>query len=180
MRQSRWMTIKRLCLLAATTSLIYAAPASSGEADRIVYRVRTIGIVCAGICPHFELSVGRDGSVVERFLGITDERTVEGTRERRAFHVSRRRADVFFAALASLRPSGRRRFDKPCDAQYATNDSVVHGLSEYEIRWQGGGSPGYMEACFDDAPIRAAIERALRVIGIDPSTGKRATSRGRR
>ena len=149
-----------LIALVAIFAAPWAAARSASDRDVIVYLTRPVAVICSGVCPHFELAVRRDGVVVERFLGVTDEQTAEGTRRLRRFRVSRAEAAAFFADLAPLRPKEHRQFGQPCDAG-ADPREVQHGLSEYEIRWRGGGAPAYLEACARDAPVRRAVGRAL-------------------
>lgn len=161
-------------------ALVGGAPVQAGAPlprGEISFRARTIGVVCTGVCPHFELTVGRDGSVTERWFGAVDKRNEEeGTLELKRFRISRAEAAGFFAALAPLRPVGHRRFGQPCDAKYPADSGVRRGLSEYEIRWRGRGAADYLEACFSDAPVRRATSLALLQLRIAPSDGSRLSA----
>ncbi len=156
----------------AIAALLCVAPANArGDgrppAEEIVFRVRTISVVCTGMCPYFGLAVRRDGQVEERWYGIVNESDGEVIVKRWSFRVSRSAAAAFFTTFAPFRPAGQRQFGAPCDTKFRDDPGVRHGLSEYEIRWQGGGAPGNLEACFDDVPVRRAVDRALLLLRLD-------------
>ena len=82
-------------------------------------------------------------------------------------HVSMLDAATFRRELDSIRPEGTRQFAKPCSPQSKPGSDD----SEYELDWRGGGRADRLLACFNDKPVRRAINRALLVLRVDPDSG---------
>jgi hypothetical protein len=164
--------------IALATLLSFVTPSTGNDQrEQIVFHVRPIGIVCAGICPWFELTVSRRGTVVARYFRVADQtQNDEAVSKTRRFRVNPEEAEKFFAYLAPLRPSGMRQFGRRCNASPAPDDPTInHGVNELQIRWNGTNTSVRLNACMADGPVREASERALIAISVDPHSGARLT-----
>lgn len=151
----------------SVVALILAPTAASGAgpAEEIVYRVRINGLVCAGICPNFELRVRPDGQVRERMFRY------DGVVRERIFTVSARAARDFRRELEPVRPGASRQFGAACDAK-APEGSAIPGISNYVVTWPGV----QLRACFGDMPVMRATSLALLQLRIRPSDGARISA----
>jgi hypothetical protein len=166
MRQSRTMRFQRAMLAPLLMAIL---PAASAAPERITFIIRHVGVVCTGICPHFAVTVSKDGSVIERTFRVYDKEDGPA-RSTRRFHISPAAVDVFFNELAPYRtvsniPAGG------CYPELEADD-VIPGLSPYEIRGERGDRVDLLSACGNDE-FRWATQRALVAISIDPYSGER-------
>lgn len=162
--------------IAVAFAMAVAAPAA-GKArdDVIVARMRHPYAFCAGSCPHFEMKVAPDGSVVSH----DPDGDPDGTTYR--YRVSTRQLERFRHRLARLRPRGLRQMDKRCE-QATLSDGSADPLSDprpddVEVRWIGPRSEARVTSCVDThRRTRRSIERAVRGLGAELLTGNRADS----
>jgi hypothetical protein len=154
-----------------TFALAACATAGDSAPDQpsVFIRFRSPYAICSGVCPHFETEVRPDGVVSTRQL-------FDGEATR--FQAEPAKLERFRKMLDELRPAGTRAIDLRCE-QARLPDGSPDRLSDpkpddTEVRWSGAGEAGRLTACGDNQPIREAVGDALRSLGADPNSGKKA------
>jgi hypothetical protein len=149
-------------LLAADPVFARASP------ETIVVRLRFSGIICAGYCPSVEVWASPSGQVASRGLlpgsGAYWWRT------------SRKNLEAFRRILATVRPADDQILDESCRPGDPYDEPRPDDLAVY---WINGDSNVSLTGCPDaHMPIRDAVERALRALGVDLISGnKESTNR---
>jgi hypothetical protein len=154
--------------VACAVVLATAAPAASApQGDEVIFvRLRHNYAVCAGFCPHFDMTVSPDGRVVSRAPPGTPRTAVY------RYRVSTRKLANFRHILRPLRPRGVRRLDTVC-AQAKLPDGSADALSDprpddVTVRWISKRSEASLTSCGYTHPrIRRVIERAVLALGAE-------------
>ena len=163
--------------LACAVVLTASVPAASEQpADEvIIVRLRHPYAICAGFCPHFEITVSSTGSVISQ--------APEGTLVQHIYRyqVSRRQVAAFRRILSTVRPRGVRQLDKTC-TQATKPDGSADTLDDPRpddvmVRWIGRRSEARLTSCSYTHPrTRRVVERAVRALGAELSQGNRQGS----
>lgn len=144
--------------------MAHARPAA---AETILIRFRFPFIVCLGVCPNFEIRVSPGGEVITRKL--FPHRTYR-------FRAKPAKLSAFRRALSAVRPTGEKRLDAECETKQpdGTPDPLADNPrpDDFEVRWTGGRSDARLTGCASTHwPTHAAVQNALRVLGVDPIFG---------
>ncbi|MFA6117149.1 MAG: hypothetical protein WC729_24335 [Sphingomonas sp.] len=170
------MRLWAVALIVSLVALLLAPSEAARPPDTIIIRIRSINMVCLGLCPDFSVSIAPNGVVTQRNFELGSDHVI-GT-ERYRLSVSER-TDLT-RRLDKLRPIGDRQFGRACDAypmRGADNKRIsgrlLRGASHYDIQWRGSAAPSRLRACFEDERVRHAVFAALAVVRINPISGRR-------
>jgi hypothetical protein len=161
-------------ILCLTATLALAACVTAGEfaaSDQasVFIRFRSPYAICSGVCPHFETDVSPSGVVTthQLFDGETTQFQAEPAKHGR-----------FLRMLDGLRPNGTREAEASCVRATGPdgNPDPLHNPrpDDIEVRWSGEGVPARLTACANNHPISETVRDALRSLGADPNSGRKA------
>jgi hypothetical protein len=134
--------------------LAVAVMASSANASRHPpvaiekVRVTVTPLLCAGLCPGFDLAVSSDGRLRRHVMS--------SRRAIRRSQISARQYAAFRQALGLIRPASVGLL--PCPKTAAR---------QYELEWSGRASAGHMRVCSNDSRAVEATMRALLALHVD-------------
>jgi hypothetical protein len=146
----------RTRILAAILALgLLPGAASPPQRETITVFMHWDDSPCAGQCPDSVLTVSS--------LGTAEYRThFRGSAPWRSFHYAITPAEftAFRQVMQGIRPVGEVRTKAPC------RDRFNFPQPSYEARWDGGGAPSRLVACYDSEAFRAAYLGGHRVLRI--------------
>ncbi|MES2043131.1 MAG: hypothetical protein V4475_04600 [Pseudomonadota bacterium] len=143
--------MKRLILaIAVLTTNVDASRHQPAAIEKVAVTVKPL--LCAGLCPAFDLVVSEDGHL---------ERHVESLgRPVRRSRISAQQYSAFTQALVPARAADKAMM--PC----AATDS-----REYDLQWSGTAAAFHSRFCSGDGLAVEAVKRALRILRVDVSDG---------
>jgi hypothetical protein len=141
----------------------------------IIVRFRHPYVVCAGVCPQFQLKILPSGDVVRGSPHPPDVHDILSNVVTR-FRVPAAKLRQLQRDLNALRPVGNWALDATCN-QAKQRDGSPDPLSiakpdDIEVRWIDSRRDDRLTGCAYGGWLRPKLENALRSLGIDPYSGE--------
>jgi len=162
------------CAFVGVLAFAAAAREPAPSTGKVLIRFRHPTMICAGICPNYQIEIFANGDVV-RGNPPPEASHLYHNREIR-FHVTRSHLRNFRAQLDVLRPSGDLAVDTACERGRLADGSLdpldASRPDDILVRWIDPGRNDQLTACASyGGALRGKIENALRTLGVNPNSG---------
>ena len=169
-------------LIACAVLSLAAFPVEVGQTapsrPNVIIRFRHPAMLCAGICPNYQIEIFANGDVVRGNPTTREANDRDHIYRNRTirFHVLPAKLSQFRSGLDVLRPHGDRALDATCDRPKLPDGSfdplATPSPDDIEIRWIEAGRTDRLTACAYHEPLRDEIQSALRSLGVNPFSGE--------